>query len=347
MQPAPAPAVLPETITSVEQLEELLSRPSPALIAELAALPGDLAVVGIGGKVGPTLARMLRRAVPEKKVYGIARFSDPEVRSRLESWGVTCVPCELTDRAQVAALPPAANVVFMAGRKFGTAADAPLTWMMNTVVPAYVCERYAGSRVVAFSTLCVYPFVPTTGPGSAESDAVTPLGEYPNSCIGRERVVQHFSSQSGTPGRVCRLNYAIDLRYGVLHDIGRRVLAGQPIDLRTGEANVIWQRDSTDWILRCLAHAEVGAPPINIGAPQPASVRAVAEAFGRRFGRAPVFANHEEPLAWRNNCSLAVRLFGAPTVDLDTMIRWNADWLQRNAPVYSKPTHYDERQGSF
>lgn len=347
MQPAPALAALPETITSVEQLEELLSRPSPALIAELAALPGDLAVVGIGGKVGPTLARMLRRAVPEKKVYGIARFSDPEVRRRLESWGVTCVPCELTDRAQVAALPEAANVVFMAGRKFGTAGDAPLTWMMNTVVPAYVCERYARSRIVGFSTLCVYPFARTDGPGSDESTPVTPLGEYPNSCIGRERVIQHFSKLHQTPGRVCRLNYAIDLRYGVLHDIGRRVLAGEAVDLHTGVANVIWQRDSTDWILRCLAHAEVGAPAINIGAPQPARTRAVAEAFGRHFGRAPVFSGAEEPLAWHNDCSLAARLFGAPTVDLDTMIRWNADWLKANAPVYGKPTHFGERQGSF
>jgi len=347
MQPAPAPTALPDTVASVEQLEELLSRPSPELCAELEALPGDLAVVGIGGKVGPTLARMLRRAVPGKKVYGIARFSDVEVRRRLESWGVECVPCELTDRAQVARLPQAANVVFMAGRKFGTAADAPLTWAMNTIVPAYVCEHYSRSRIVAFSTLCVYPFAPTDGDGCDESVPPTPLGEYPNSCIGRERVVQHFSGLNRTPGRVCRLNYAIDLRYGVLHDIGRRVLRGEAIDLRTGEANVIWQRDSTDWILRCLAHAEVGAPPINIGLTQPARVRAVAEAFGRHFGTAPVFANHEEPLAWRNDCRLAARLFGAPTVDLETMIRWNADWLKRNAPVYTKPTHYDERQGSF
>lgn len=347
MLPLPAPQDLPDTVADVEQLEELLSRPSPALCAELASLSGDIAVVGIGGKVGPTLARMLRRAVPNKKIIGIARFSDTAVRQRLESWGVTCVPCELTDRAQVARLPLASNVVFMAGRKFGTAADAPLTWMMNTVVPAYVCEHYAQSRVVAFSTLCVYPFVRTDGPGCDETAATTPLGEYPNSCIGRERVVQHFSTLHRQPGRICRLNYAIDLRYGVLHDIGRRVLHGETIDLRTGEANVIWQRDSTDWILRCLVHAEVGAPPLNIGLTEPARVRDVAEAFGRIFGRAPCFAHTEEPLAWRNDCRRAATLFGPPSVDLDTMIRWNADWLQRNAPVYAKPTHYDERQGSF
>lgn len=346
MKTAPLTA-LPETIADVEQLEEVLSRPSPALCETLAGLAGDVAVVGVGGKVGPTLARMVSRAAPGKRIFGIARFSDAEARRRMESWGITCVPCELTDRAQVAALPEAANVIFMAGRKFGTAADTPLTWMMNAVVPAYVCERYARSRVVGFSTLCVYPFARVDGAGSSESDMTTPLGEYANSCVGRERVIQHFSSLNAMPGRVCRLNYAIDLRYGVLHDIGKRVLTGEPIDLRTGVANVIWQRDSTDWILRCLAHAEIGAPAINIGAPQPARVREVAEAFGRHFDRAPVFTGTEEPLAWHNDCSLAARLFGAPTVDLATMVRWNADWLTRNAPVYTKPTHYSERQGSF
>jgi nucleoside-diphosphate-sugar epimerase len=350
MQPCPLPsstASLPATIRDVEELEDLLSQPSAALCADLASLPGDIAVVGIGGKVGPTLARMLRRAAPEKRIYGIARFSDPEVKQRLESWGVICVPCDLTDRSQVAALPDAAQVIFMAGRKFGTGADAAMTWMMNTVVPAYVCERYRGSRIVGFSTLCVYPFAEVAGPGSSESTPTTPIGEYPNSCVGRERVIQHFSYTTATPARVCRLNYAIDLRYGVLHDIGRRVLQGEPIDLRTGVANVIWQRDSTDWIVRCLAHTEIGAPPINIGAAQPARVRDVALAFGRLFGREPHFSGSEEAQAWHNDCSLAAKLFGTPSVDLDTMIRWNADWLQRQAPVYSKPTHYAERQGAF
>lgn len=345
MQPATAP--LPATIPDVETLEDLLSRPSPGLIADLAKAPGDVAVVGVGGKVGPTLARMLRRADPKRKVYGIARFSEPGLRERLESWGVTCVPCELTDRAQVERLPDAPNLVFMAGRKFGTGADAALTWAMNTVVPAYVGERYAGSRFVGFSTLCVYPFADVAGPGSREGDATTPLGEYANSCVGRERVLQHVSLRHQSPGRVCRLNYAIDLRYGVLHDIGRRVLSGEPIDLRTGVANVIWQRDSTDWILRCLAHGEVGAPPINIGAPQPARVRAVAAAFGRIFGRDPVFTGTEDTQAWHNDCSLAASLFGAPTVDLDTLIRWNADWLRSGGPAHGKPTHYDQRAGSF
>lgn len=346
MQSATA-STLPNTIATIEELEELLSRPSPELCRELASLPGDIAVVGIGGKVGPTLGRMLKRAAPDKRIYGIARFSDADAKARMESWGITCVPCELTDRHQVAQLPDAANVIFMAGRKFGTGADAALTWMMNTVVPAYVCERYRSSRVVGFSTLCVYPFAALDGTGSDESTATTPLGEYANSCVGRERILQHFSSSNKTPGRVCRLNYAIDLRYGVLHDIGRRVLAGEAIDLRTGVANVIWQRDSTDWILRCLAHAEIGAPPINIGAPQPARVRDIAEAFARIFGKPATYSGSEERQAWHNDCSLAAQLFGPPSVDLDTMIRWNADWLLRNAPVYDKPTHYDQRQGAF
>ncbi|MEK7412128.1 MAG: NAD-dependent epimerase/dehydratase family protein [Planctomycetota bacterium] len=347
MQPNAKPSPLPSTITTVAELEELLSRPSPELIADLSRLDGDIVVVGVGGKVGPTLARMAKRAAPNKRVYGVARFSDSDVRARMESWGIECLPCELTDQRQVQQLPKAANVVFMAGKKFGTTGDEPSTWMMNAVVPAYVAEHYAGSRFVAFSTLCVYPFADTRSAGSAESVAPTPVGEYPNSCVGRERVWQFFSAKHSAPGRLARLNYAIDLRYGVLHDIAQAVRAGRPIDLSTGVANVIWQGDSTNHILRCLAHGTTPASPINIGAPKTAAVRAVAQRFGALFNREPIFSGSEQFQAWHNDCSLAQSLFGDPIVDLDTMIRWNAAWIQAEQPVYQKPTHFGERRGAF
>lgn len=338
---------LPDTIGSVSELEELLSRPPRALVSDFQRMEGDLIVLGVGGKVGPTLARMAKRAAPEKRIIGVARFSDCQVEADLRAAGVETVSCDLLDPAQVAKLPEAANVVFMAGRKFGTAGTEPLTWAMNALVPGYVAERYTRAQIVAFSTLCVYPFAPVDGPGSREDAALTPLGEYANSCIGRERVFQYFSSKHDSPGRIARLNYAIDLRYGVLHDIGRRVFAGESIDIRTGVANVIWQADSTSHILRCLLHGTTPMSPINIGAPRPANIRAVAERFGELFGRPPVFSGTEQPLAWYNDCSLAQSLFGDPEIDLDTMIRWNAHWIAAGLPSHDKPTHYEERAGQF
>lgn len=337
----------PDLITSVDQLEEVLSRPSRRLVDALREVEGDIMVIGVGGKVGPTLARMAKRAVPEKRVIGVARFSDGEVRARLESWGIETIPCDLLDRAQVGALPRVANVIYMAGRKFGTTGNEPLTWAMNTVAPAYVADHFAGSRFVAFSTLCVYPFADIATSGSTESASTTPLGEYANSCVGRERVWQYFSDRHESPGRIARLNYAIDLRYGVLHDIGRKVWLGEAVDVSTPVANVIWQGDSTDQILGCLVHGTVPACPINIGAPQPARVRDVAMRFGERFGKAPIFDGEEHSEAWHNDCSLAHRLFGAPRVDLETMIRWNAHWIRAGLPVHDKPTHFAERQGAF
>lgn len=341
-------ASLPGRIDSVEQLEDLLSTPTPGLIEDFARLEGDILILGVGGKVGPTLAMMAKRAAPSKRVIGVARFSEPDVRSRIEATGVETIACDLLDRQAVAALPKVDNVVYMAGKKFGTDGQEPFTWAMNAVVPAYVGEQFAQTRFVAFSTLCVYPFSPVDGPGATPADTPpTPLGEYANSCVARERVFQYFSHQTNSPGRLARLNYAIDCRYGVLIDIALRVLKGKPIDVRTGVANVIWQGDSTSHILRCLLHGTIPASPINIGAPQPARVREVAQRFGELLGKEPVFANSEADTAWHNDNSEAHTLFGDPVVDLDTMIRWNADWLQRGMPLHDKPTHYDQREGRF
>jgi len=338
---------LPELITSEEQLEEVLSTPNSGVCEALGGLSGDIMVIGVGGKVGPTLARMAKRAVPEKRVIGVARFSERGLRERLESWGIETIQCDLLDQEQVNALPRVSNIVFMAGKKFGTAGSEPMTWAMNTAVPAYVGNHFKGSRFVAFSTLCVYPFSDTQGPGSTEDTNLTPLGEYSNSCIGRERIWQYFSQLHNSPGRLARLNYAIDLRYGVLHDIARKVLRQEPLDISTPVANVIWQGDSTNHILRCLAHGTTPASAINIGARKPAVVRQVAERFGELFNLTPIFTGTEQSTAWHNDCRQACNLFGDPLVDLDTMIRWNASWMQAGLPTYNKPTHYGERRGAF
>jgi len=340
-------AGLPDRIDDVAALEDLLSRPSQALVDDLAALDGDIIILGVGGKVGPCLARMAKRAAPHKRILGVARFSDNAVKQRLEDWGVETLACDLLDRGAVAALPKLPNVIYMAGRKFGTSGDEHFTWAMNAHVPALVAEAFAQSRIVAFSTLCVYPFTDVMGPLSNEDTAPVPIGEYANSCVGRERILQYFSHRFGTPGRLIRLNYAIDLRYGVLFDIANWVYTGQPIDLRAGHANVIWQGDVNAQVLRALGHCETPTRPLNMGGPEQVSVRALAQTFAERFGLTPVFKNQESGMGWHNDTSLASKLFGYPEVPLARMIDWTVDWIERDQPHYDKPTHYEARDGDF
>lgn len=337
-----------EAFRDEAHLEDFMSTPTRGLVDDFAKLDGDILVLGVAGKVGPTLAMMAKRAAPAKRVIGVARFSDPDVKRRLEERGVETIACDLLDRAAVARLPVVANVVYMAGKKFGTTGGEPFAWAMNAVVPAYVAERFRGTRFVAFSTLCVYPWSPVDGCGATPDDTPpTPLGEYANGCVARERVFQYFSEKTQSPGRLARLNYAIDCRYGVLHDIAQWVRSGTPIDIRTGIANCIWQGDAISHILRCLGRGTVPARPINIGAPHTTNIRAAALRFGELLGQAPVFTGTEQPTAWHNDCSEARALFGDPVVNLDTMIRWNADWLRRGLPLHHKPTHYEERGGVF
>jgi hypothetical protein len=342
------PRALPEFITNEEQLETLLSTPDQGLVDDFAKLDGDIMILGVGGKVGPTLARMAKRAAPHKRVIGVARFSDPAVKARMESWGVETISANLLDIASVKALPKVKNIVYMAGKKFGTSADAPYTWAMNASVPTFVGETFDETRFVAFSTLCVYPFANIHGAGSQpDLEHVAPIGEYPNSCVARERIFQYYSKERNSPGRLARLNYAIDLRYGVVHDIGSWVLNRQPIDIRTAVANCIWQGESTSHILRSLCYGKVPATAINIGAERPAVVREVANKFGQIFGIEPIFKGEETDTAWHNDTSEAIGLFGPTQIDLDTMIRWNAWWLQNGGVLHHKPTHYEEREGSF
>jgi nucleoside-diphosphate-sugar epimerase len=339
---------LPERFSGVAELEEFMTAPSPELARDLAALSGDLVVLGVGGKMGPTLARLARRAAPAKRIVGVARFSAPGLSARLEAEGIECVAADLLDQERIAALPDAENVVFMAGRKFGAADDPPGTWAMNALVPAWVAQRYRRSRIVAFSTGCVYPYVDTAGPGAAEATPVgPPAGEYANSCVARERMFEYFSRRYGTPGRLLRLNYAIDLRYGVLHDIGRRVLRGEAVDLTMGHCNVIWQGDANTAALRALAHCTAPTSALNVSGPRHVSVRALAQAFGELLGRAPRFTGAEAPTAWLVDTRAARALLGEPGVDLPTMIGWCADWLRRGLPTLDRPTHFEVRDGRY
>ena len=331
----------------IAALEEAMSRPSSALVDALAGVAGDIMVLGVGGKMGPTLARMAKRAAPGKKVIGVARFSEPGLRERLQSQGIECIEADLLSREAVAALPDAANIVFMAGRKFGSTGSEWLTWAMNAYVPALVAERFRRSRIVAFSTACVYPFVGTGSDGATEDVPPTaPSGEYANSCVARERMFEHFSHQHQTAGRLIRLSYAIDMRYGVLHDVAQKVLRGETIDLAMGFANVIWQGEANDWTLRSLAHCDTPTTPLNLSGPK-ISIRAVARSLGQRLGIAPVLAGQEAPTAWLIDSSLAYGLFGPPQVGLDTMLDWTADWVRRGGASLGKPTHYEARDGKY
>lgn len=338
---------LPETIADEAALEELLSRPPPWLADKLGAADGDLIVLGVGGKVGPTLARMAKRAAPHKRVIGVARFSDPDVKLRLENWGVETITCDLLDREAVDALPKVNNVIYMAGKKFGTDEDPSFSWAMNTHVPAIVANSFNTARIVAFSTLCVYPFAPVSDGGWSEEVQPMPVGDYANSCVGRERIFSYFSRQHDTPGRLIRLNYAIDMRYGVLYDIANWVHTQTPIPIATGFTSVIWQGDSNAQILGALAHCTAPTSPLNVGGPEHVSVKLIAEAFGRKLGKQPIYEGEVANTAWLNNTLAAQRLFGYPSVPLAKMIDWVADWVMRDMPIHNKPTHYEERAGHF
>jgi len=339
---------VPERFSSVAHLEEFLSQPTPELARDLASVAGDILVLGVAGKMGPTLARMAKRAAADRRVVGVARFSDMAVRTGLEQAGVETIACDLLDRSAVEALPKLPNVIYMAAMKFGASDNPALIWAMNVHVPAMVAEIFASSRIIAFSTGCVYPFVPVASGGATEdTPAGPPPGEYAWSCLGRERMLEHFSARLGTPGRLVRLNYAIDMRYGVLQDIAAKVLGGETLDLTMGHVNVIWQGDANAVALRCLAHTTAPTSPLNVTGPQTLSVRWLADEFARRFGRSARLTGSEAPTGWLNNAAHMVAEFGPPKVGIERMLDWTADWLLRGLPSHGKPTHYEVRDGRF
>jgi hypothetical protein len=342
---------LPETIDSTRQLEEVMTVPSPALVKMMGRLEGDIMILGIGGKMGSTLGRVALRAIDQagvsKRIYGVSRFTDASVRDKLESFGIETISCDLLERDAVARLPREANVVFMAGKKFGTAGQEDLTWAMNTLVPAHVGDHYRGSRIVVFSTGNVYPFTPVDSGGASEQTPVNPLGDYAQSCLGRERVFTYFSRIYQTPMVLLRLFYAIDLRYGVLHDIGQKVLRDEPIDLSMGYANVIWQGDANCQALLCLEHC--GCPPdlMNVTGPETICVKTVAIQLARMIGKEPKFQGNAAKRALLADTSKATDLFGPPRVPVSTLIAWTAHWLKSGGESLNKPSHFEVRDGNF
>jgi nucleoside-diphosphate-sugar epimerase len=338
---------LPETIRDEAALDDLLSRPSPALVEFAAGLEGDVLVLGAGGKIGPTLARMACRALAEAgapgEVIAVARRPLPD----LAAAGVRTLECDLLDPDAVAALPRAANVVFMAGRKFGSTGDEAATWAANVLVPYHVARVLAASRVAVFSTGCVYPLVPVAEGGATEETPPGPVGEYSMSCLGRERVFDYVSRAAGLRAVHLRLNYAVELRYGVLVDVAQRVLAGRPVDLTTAWANVIWQGDACDWALRSLALASSPPAVLNVTGPETVSIRDLAGAFGRLFGVPVRFTGSDSGRAYLSDASLARAQFGPPRVPLERIIQWTADWLGRGGRTLEKPTHFEVQDGRF
>jgi nucleoside-diphosphate-sugar epimerase len=339
---------LPDAFEDVEHLEDVMTTPNPQVVADFGGLDGDLIILGVGGKIGPTLARLAKRAAPDKRVIGVARFSDKGLRKKLAGWGVECLEADLLDRKRIEALPKPANVIFMAGRKFGSTGAEDLTWAMNAFVPAMVAEAFADSRIVAYSTGCVYPFVNVLHGGADEATPATPPpGAYANSCVAREQMFLYFSRSRKTMGRILRLNYAIDMRYGVLHDVGWRVFNAEPLNLAMGHVNVVWQGDANSMALRALAHCTLPTSPINVSGPEIISVRWLAHAFGKRFEKTPALTGSEALDGWLINAGQAMRLFGYPQAPLERMIDWQADWIRRGMPSLGKDTHFDVRNGAF
>jgi nucleoside-diphosphate-sugar epimerase len=332
----------------VAALEEFMTRPTRELEADLARAPGDLLILGVGGKMGPTLARMAKRAAPGRRVIGVARFSDQGLKEMLERQGIECIACDLLDRAALERLLRAPNVVFMAGHKFGAAGNAAFTWAMNVRVPYLVADTFRDSRIVVFSTACVYPFADVAGRGAAEdTPALPPPGDYATSCVGREKAFEYGSLTYGTKAKLLRLEYAIDMRYGVLHDVGKKVFAGEAVDVTMGHVNVIWQGEANEQALRLLAHCTAPASPINVSGPEVVSVRRLAEEFGKRFKKPARITGSEAPTAWLVDTRAAQALLGPTRIALASMLDWQADWIARAMPSLSKPTHFETRDGKY
>jgi nucleoside-diphosphate-sugar epimerase len=345
------PIDLPDTIKSEEQLDEIMSCGSPDLIRMMKDITGDIIILGCAGKIGVQLAmaavKAIAKAGNKTKVIGVSRFSDEIVRKKMESFGIETIKCDLLNRDRVDKLPKVPNVIFMAGRKFGTVGSEDRTWAINALVPANVAHHFKDSRIVAFSTGNVYDLVSVCGAMPTEDDPTNPRGEYAQSTLGRERVFEYFSNLNKTPVCIIRLNYAIDLRYGVLRDIGNKVYTGQSIDLSAGHVNVIWQGDVINQSILCLEHCRTPANIINMTGPETASVRYIAGQFARIFGKDVTFTNEEGPIALLSNASKAARLFGYPTVPLLRMIEWVAHWIDKGGASLDKPTHFEVRDGKF
>lgn len=342
---------LPESIRNTQELDDLLTEPSESLVDFMARLEGDLLVLGVAGKMGPTLARQAVRAAEKagcrKTVYGVARFSEPDKQKQLERWGVKTLVCDLSDRQSVQELPRVPNIVFMAGRKFGTKDSEDLTWAMNALLPWHVAERFQGSRIAVFSTGCVYPLRSVLRGGCDESVPVDPVGEYSQSCLARERVFQYAARLFKTKISILRLNYAVDLRYGVLHDLALQIREGKPVCDTVGYFNVIWQGDACQVALRSLELADDPPLILNVTGPETVSTRHAAAKLGEYMDLPVRFTDTFRDAAYLNDAGFLHGLMGYPAVPLDRMIRWQADWLRSGGASLDKPTHFEVNDGRY
>ncbi|MGC9353103.1 MAG: NAD-dependent epimerase/dehydratase family protein [Mariniphaga sp.] len=341
----------PEKIANEEELEELLSRPSGDSVELFKKLDGGILFLGIAGKIGPSLACMAKRACSEagvkKRIIGVSRFSNPDEKVQLEKRGIETIPGDLLDRQFLESLPKVKNVFFLAGMKFGSEENLSLTWAMNAYLPALVAEYFKDSRIVAYSTGCVYPLVPVESGGSKETDKPEPVGEYAQSCLGRERMFEYGSRKHNTPVALIRLNYAVEPRYGVLVDIATKVKNNQPVDLTMGYFNAIWQGDANNMVLRSLEHAASPASVLNITGGEILRVRDVALEFGKLFNKQVQFTGSEAETALLSNAEHAFSLFGKPQVSVKQVIEWTARWMEEEKKLLGKPTHFEVRDGKY
>ena len=342
---------LPDALNTEAELDELLTCPRPVLVDFIKSLTSPLVILGAGGKMGPTLSWLARRAAEAAghplDILAVSRFTDPQAQRWLESRGVRTLCLDLLDRDALKRLPEAADVLYLVGRKFGTAQDAARTWAINTMVPAYVAERFPRARMVVLSTGNVYPLAPVSSGGSVESAPLTPLGEYANAAVARERLFEFFAQRKGTPICILRLNYAVDLRYGVLVDIARRVHAGESVSLATGYINCIWQGDANEMILRSVALVKNPPQVLNLTGPAVLSVRGLALRLGELLGQAVHFSGTEADTALLNNPARACALLGPPPTPLEKVLRWTAHWVKNGGRLLDKPTHFEVRDGSY
>lgn len=334
-----------------EKLTALLTTPSDTLTEDIKNIKGDIMVLGAGGKMGPTLCLLAQNAVKKagisKKIIAVSRFGDANIRAELEQNGVETISIDLLNVQELNRLPAAENVIYMAGRKFGTDGQEPLTWAMNATLPAFAAYHFRQANLVVFSSGNIYPIVPLASGGCAEEQKPEPIGEYAMSCLARERAFEYASLQYGTKVFLYRLNFALDLRYGVLYDIAHKVLSGEPISLATPCFNVIWQGSANEIALRALLHTGSPAVKMNVTGPETVSVRYAAQRLGGLLGKTPVFEGEEQNNAYLNNAGRAAELFGYPSVSVNTLIEWQAQWLLDGNTGINKPTHFEERKGSY
>lgn len=334
-----------------ELLNERLTTPSPLLVEDMAKLEGDIMILGAGGKMGPTLCLLARNALREagvdKKVIAVSRFSDPAAARLLKAGGIELISCDLLDLEALKRLPLTPNVIYMAGRKFGTEGHEWETWAMNAALPAFAARKFKDSRIVAFSSGNLYPMVPVSGGGSTEEDKPGPVGEYAMSCLARERAFEYAANKFGTKVFIYRLNFAVDLRYGVLYDIAEKILNDRRISITTPVFNCIWQGSANEIALRGLLHADSPANIVNVTGPETLSVMKTAVKLGRLLGKEPVFEGEEGKDAYLNNAGKCMDLFGYPHIPAETLIRWQARWLLDGGRGLGKPTHFEERKGNY